>query len=117
MKATFFKSITMKFGLKESVVKNIENIITDFTQVKTVIIYGSRGKGNFKPGSDIDLTFIGDNLTSTLLNKISLRIDDLFLPYTFDLSVFDHIDNEDLIEHIRRAGKIFYQCESSEAIN
>ncbi len=107
----------MKFGLKESVVEDIENILTDFIQVKTVIIYGSRAKGNYKPGSDIDLTFIGDDLTLTLLNKISLRIDDLFLPYTFDLSVFDHIDNEDLIKHIKRAGKVFYQREPSEAIN
>ncbi len=44
----------MKFGLQESVVKNIENILTDFTQVKTVIIYGSRAKGNYKP--DLILT-------------------------------------------------------------
>jgi predicted nucleotidyltransferase len=107
----------MKFGLQESVVKNIENILTDFTQMKTVIIYGSRAKGNYKPGSDIDLTFIGDDLTLTLLNKISLRIDDLFLPYTFDLSVFDHINNKDLIEHIKRAGKVFYRREPTEAIN
>ena len=55
----------MKFGLKESVVKDIENILSDFSQVKTVIIYGSRAKGNYKPGSDIDLTFIGDDLTLT----------------------------------------------------
>lgn len=107
----------MEFGLKESITSDIKNILSDFPEVKTVIIYGSRAKGNYRPGSDIDLTFIGDNLSLTTLNKISLRIDDLLLPYTFDLSVFAHIDNKDLIEHIERSGKTFYQCETPVAIN
>lgn len=106
----------MEFGLKESITSSIKNILIDFPEVKAAIIYGSRAKGNYKPGSDIDLTFKGD-LNLAILNKISLRIDDLLLPYTFDLSVFAHIDNKDLIEHIQRAGKIFYQREPVEAIN
>jgi len=107
----------MEFGLKESITSSIKNILVDFPKVKTVIIYGSRANGNYKPGSDIDLTFKGDHLNLAILNKISLRIDDLLLPYTFDLSVFAHIDNKDLIEHIQKAGKIFYQREPVEAIN
>ena len=107
----------MEFGLKENITSDIKNILSDFPEVKMVIIYGSRAKGNYKPGSDIDLTFKGDNLSLTILNKISLRIDDLLLPYTFDLSVFAHIDNKDLIEHIERAGKIFYQCETAVTVN
>ena len=106
----------MRFGLKENITKSIENILTDFPQVETVIIYGSRAKGNYRPGSDIDFTFKGDNLNLEILNKISLQIDDLLLPYTFDLSVFNHIDNDDLLDHIERVGKVFYQREHAALI-
>lgn len=101
----------MKFGLKENVIKSIEKILSDFPQVETVLIYGSRAKGNYRPGSDVDLSLKGDDLSLQVLNKISLQLDDLLLPYTFDLSVFDHIDNECLLEHIERVGKIIYQKE------
>lgn len=45
----------------------------------------------------------------TTVNKISLDLDDLLLPYAFDLSIYHHITASDLIEHIERVGKIFYK--------
>jgi uncharacterized protein len=106
----------MTFGLKEETLMQIRNIIRDFPEVEKVFIYGSRAKGTFRPGSDIDLTFKGNNLNLKILNKISLQIDDLLLPYNFGISVFEHIDNKDLLEHIRRVGKVFYQRQHAETI-
>ena len=99
----------MQFGLKDDIVEKIRNICSQFPEVREVIIYGSRAKGNFKAGSDVDLTFKGENLNLKIINKISLQIDDLFLPYTFDLSVFSQIENRELVEHIERVGKVFYK--------
>ena len=99
----------MKYGLKLSVVKNIKEVFSAFPEVEEVILYGSRAKGNFKNGSDIDLTFKGENLNLNLINKISFCLDDLYLPYTFDLSIFNHISSPDLIDHIQRVGEIFYK--------
>lgn len=106
----------MTFGLKEETLAQIRNIIEDFPQVEQVLIYGSRAKGGFRPGSDIDLTFKGNNLNLKIINKISLQIDDLLLPYTFDISVFEHIDNKDLLEHIGRVGKVFYKRQQENQI-
>ena len=61
-----------------------------------------------KKGSDIDLTLIGENLDLTLTNKIETEIDDLLLPYTFDISIFPQLDNSKLIDHINSVGKTFY---------
>ena len=105
----------MQFGLKENIIENIKNILFGFPQVESVIIYGSRAKGNYQPGSDIDLRLKENQLDLKILNKISLEFDDLLLPYTFDLSIFHQIDNEDLIDHINRVGKIFYERKSVEA--
>lgn len=98
----------MQFGLKQNTIENMNSVFECFPQIHQVIIYGSRAKGNFKHGSDIDLTVKGENLNQQILNKISLQLDDLFLPYSFDLSVFGHIKNEELLDHINRVGKIFY---------
>ena len=98
-----------KYGLKKQVIKNIKDVFSVFPEVDEAILYGSRAKGNFKPGSDIDLTLNGNNLNLTVLNKISLRLDDLLLAYTFDLSIYNHIKDKDLIDHINRKGIPFYK--------
>ncbi len=99
----------MLYGLKETTIETIHKVFSNYSQVEQVIIYGSRAKGNYKNGSDIDLTFKGDDLSLTLINKIDLELDDLMLPYTFDLSIYSHIKNPDLIDHIERVGKVFYK--------
>ena len=101
----------MQYGLKKETIEKIIDIFERHEQIEEVLLYGSRAKGNFKPGSDIDLTLIGKGLNLTLLNKVSLELDDLLLPFTFDLSLYHHIKQPDLIDHIQRVGKGFYSKE------
>lgn len=73
------------------------------------MLYGSRAQGNFKNGSDIDLTRFGHpELTLKLLNRIMDALDDLLLPYTIDLSIFDDLGDVELVEHMQRVGVTFY---------
>ena len=81
----------MQNGLKKETIEKISEIFKRYDEIEEIILYGSRAKGNFKPGSDIDLTLIGKGLNLTVLNKISLELDDLLLPYQIDLSIFDRI--------------------------
>lgn len=99
----------MPYGLKKETVEKILNLFSQYNEIDEAILYGSRAKGNYKPGSDIDLCLKGDHLNLHILNKISLDIDDLFLPYTLDLSLYSHIANPDLLSHISRVGQIFYK--------
>lgn len=102
--------MTTRFGLNESVIQKICGVLAHYPQVNKAILYGSRAKGNHKTGSDIDLTLIGgEDLTLEILYRIMNEIDDLLLPYTFDLSIFQHISDQDVIEHIQRVGVVFYQ--------
>lgn len=102
----------MNFGLKEDTIEKINLVFAARPEVQQAMLYGSRAKGNFKPNSDIDLTLIGNEINLDILNSISLEIDDLLLPYMIDLSIFTHIKNQDLIDHINRVGKVFYQSEA-----
>jgi len=98
----------LKFGLEDLDIQKIQSVFTQFPEIQKVIIYGSRAKGNFKMGSDIDLTIVGENLSFSLLLSIRGKLDDLNLPYLFDVSIFTSLENLDIIEHINRVGQEFY---------
>lgn len=95
------------YGLSQKTIDLINDVFALYPTITDAILYGSRAKGNYRNGSDIDLTLLG-HLTHQELNHIEVQLDDLLLPYTIDLSLFNEIDNPELIEHIRRVGKIFY---------
>lgn len=102
--------MTLRFGLKEATIQKISAVLARYPQVEKAVLYGSRAKGNYKTGSDIDLTLMGgDDLNMDVLYRIMDEIDDLLLPYTFDLSIFRQISDPDVIDHIRRVGKVFYE--------
>jgi len=98
----------MRFGLKDEVILAINKVFTNHTEVEKVLLYGSRAKGNYRPASDIDLTLLGMAIDLGLMNKISWELDDLLLPFTFDLSIYHHLNDPDLLDHINRVGVIFY---------
>ena len=97
----------MRFGLSENVITSICGVLSKHPEIEEAVIYGSRAKGNYRPGSDIDMAFKG-NVGLAELNRISMELDDLLLPYTFDLAIYAHIENRELLEHIERAGKTLY---------
>jgi predicted nucleotidyltransferase len=97
----------LKFGLKQNEIEALKKIFSKYTHVKNVFIYGSRAMGNFRVGSDIDLVIKDPKLSTTELLKIETEIDDLLLPYKVDLSLYEHITNSNLIEHINRLGQPF----------
>jgi uncharacterized protein len=104
----------VKFGLSEATIKKIQTVLARYPQVETAVLYGSRAKGNYKPGSDIDLTLYGgEELALTVLLRLMSEIDDLLLPYSVDLSIFHTINDPDLIDHIKRVGVPFYERETA----
>jgi predicted nucleotidyltransferase len=107
----------IKFGLKESSIEQIKQIFLRYPTIDKAILYGSRAKGNYKQGSDIDLTLIGENINHDQLWQIAIEIDDLLLPYLVDLSIFDDIDNSHLIDHINRIGVTFYERSTQKVSN
>ena len=100
----------MRYGLKEQTIESICGVFARHPLVEKAMLYGSRAMGNFKPGSDIDLTLFGESLTSLELGIIDEELDDLLLPYQIDLSISHRIENMDLREHIERVGVVFYQA-------
>ena len=99
----------MNHGLPAATVAKIHGVLSRHAEVERAILYGSRAKGNFKPGSDIDLTLTGSGLDERIRGRIDEELDDLLLPYEFDLSLFADLAHPELIDHIRRVGVVFYE--------
>jgi predicted nucleotidyltransferase len=107
----------MTYGLKDKTVQDIKSIFSKNPLIEKVILYGSRAKGNYRTGSDIDITLFGKNLTlDNTVYPLMDKLDELYLPYTFDISIYSQIDNPDLIDHIKRVGVVFYSIEDGGAM-
>ncbi len=104
----------MEFGLTENHRKIINEIFDKYPQVKKVLVYGSRAKGNYREGSDIDMTIVEDEkIPFDVLLKIVNDFDDSMLPFLVDISIFSKLTNPDLIEHISHVGKVIYKKQYS----
>ena len=99
----------MDTGLSLETTEKIQRALSRFVEIEKAVLYGSRAKGNYKTGSDIDLTLFGPRLTQETLMDISIALDDLLLPYTIDLSIYEGLDHPALREHIDRVGLVFFQ--------
>lgn len=99
--------MSSSFGLTQETIDKIKSVLKKYPVIKKCFIYGSRAKGNFKPGSDIDLTLEAPTMSLSELLKLESEIDDLLLPYKVDLSLKHQIDNKDLLDHIARVGREF----------
>ena len=100
-----------RHGLTEQTIEKISGVLALHPQVEKAILFGSRAKGNFKKGSDIDLTLTGAGLAYADLLKLTGELDDLLLPYTIDLSLFHQLKHQALVEHIQRVGIPIYPVE------
>lgn len=96
------------FGLPPATLDKLRSVFVRHPAIESVVLYGSRAKGNWRPGSDIDLALKGQRIPFAELLKIEDEIDDLFLPYTVDLSLYGELRNADLIAHIDRVGVEVY---------
>ena len=104
----------MKYGLSDRTIATLNSIFLKYPGIKQVILYGSRAKGNYRNGSDIDLSLkTGDNFSFTDLLRIAGDFDDSDMPYFVDVSKYDELSSPELKAHIDRVGKLLYPVYNS----
>lgn len=105
-----------KFGLLESDMTSIVEVISSHQQVEQAFIFGSRAKGNFRLGSDVDLALKGKNLDFEMVSKISYILnEETLMPYEFDVVNYHSIQEPELIHHIDRVGiEVFNRKKESQ---
>ncbi len=100
----------MSFGLSEADIEYIVGVIAKYKEIKKAVIFGSRAKGNYKAGSDIDIAIYGEDITIDTISSLhSLLEDESPLPYLFDIVDYTHLEHKELKEHIDRVGIVIYE--------
>lgn len=102
----------MPYGLTDETIARIRDVLAAHPAVERAVLYGSRAKGNFRAGSDIDLCLMGSALSLTEQLQIESELDDLLLPYKIDLSRLHALESPALLDHIRRVGVTLYEAVS-----
>lgn len=93
-----------EIGISDHILSSILNVVQENSKVNEVVLFGSRAKGNFVSGSDIDLALKGNEINLNDILELSVILDNLNLPYKIDLIIYDRIQEPALIEHISRNG-------------
>lgn len=103
----------MKFGLQQQDLDDIIRILQSFSAIEEAIIFGSRAKGNFKKGSDIDIAVKGKRIDHQVISSLSFLLnEESVMPYFFDIIHFEEISDKELLAHINRVGQCIYSIPS-----
>lgn len=95
------------FGLSDKTINELREYFSSSQEIELVKIYGSRAKGNFHNGSDIDLAIWTD--AHEKFFKFAGELNDLPTPYKFDVIDFKTLAHEGLKRSIERDGIVFYK--------
>lgn len=105
------RSVNM-YGLTEQDMTDITNSIKEFPVIEQVVLFGSRAKGNYKRGSDVDLAVKGKNITNDTIFRIRDELnEEKPLPYFFDVLNYNYLD-KNISDIIDETGVVIYRAET-----
>jgi predicted nucleotidyltransferase len=93
-----------QFGLTVREMLILKSVFAKYPSVKSIIIFGSRAKGTFTTGSDIDLAIMDKLDSDETLPNIKNDFEDSSLPYFIDLVCYPFLTDSDFKKHIDRVG-------------
>jgi predicted nucleotidyltransferase len=98
----------MNFGLSDDALDAIRGVLARYPAVEEAVVFGSRSLGREHRGSDVDIALNGE-VSALEAESIALELDELPLPFHFDVQALAAIHHGGLRAHISRAGKTVYR--------
>jgi len=96
------------FGLDADDTATIVSILSTHPEIESAVVYGSRAKGNFKSGSDIDLVLTGTHLTDQIVLDVCAELRDSNVPLMVDIFAENELNDENLKREIDTTKQVFY---------
>ncbi len=101
------------FGLPQRTIDELLQYFSSKQDVEKVVIYGSRTKGTFHRGSDIDFAVWTDNHEEFF--RIAGELDELPTPYKYDVLDYKTLTHEGMKNSVDKDGIVFYEKISEDA--
>lgn len=99
----------LRYGLSEDILKDFSLVFDKFSDIKKVILFGSRARENFSFASDIDLAIDAPSMNNAVYTNLWSLLDELPIVFKLDVLHLQSLNNDKLIESITKDGVIFYQ--------
>ena len=93
-----------EYGIPRADLEALISELKNNSNILEIILFGSRAKGTFSNGSDIDIALKGNELSLKDILDATYEVEKLLLPYKLDLVLYDRINEPDLVDHIDRVG-------------
>ena len=93
--------------LQPSELELVRSVLLQHPEVHRATLFGSRAKGTHHSRSDVDLALSGE-LGLLGAEAIAAELEELPLPYRFDVQALEQIRFAPLLEHIQRVGIQIY---------
>lgn len=104
------------YGLTQTELNEIIAILSEYPEIESVTLFGSRAMGNFKKASDIDLVIKGKKIGLLLTSHLKGRFEeDTNIPYFFDVIDYNTLENTELKKHITEKGIVIYKKKNHTA--
>lgn len=98
------------YGLLQRDIDEIIGAFRRFPEIEAAVLFGSRAKGNYKPGSDVDIAIKGKAIDHSCVATLSFLLnEESSLSYFFDIVHYEQISELELVQHIDRVGKLMYE--------
>lgn len=99
--------MTNMYGLPKRTYNELLEYFQSQPSIEKVVLFGSRAKGTYHNGSDIDFAiWINDNNN---VSKILYDLDELPTPYKFDVINYKTLTHTEMKNNIDNEGKLFYK--------
>jgi predicted nucleotidyltransferase len=96
-----------KHGLKFDELNLVRSVFLRHPEIETVTVFGSCAIGTHSDRSDVDLAVTGA-IEPLQAEAIASELDELPLPYRFEVQSLAHVHHQPLLDHIRRVGIQIY---------
>ena len=104
------KNISIRCGIDEKILNQIEDLVLGYKKVEKIVIFGSRAKNSFEKTSDIDIAIFGKTWTDRDINIIKNILEEsLKTPLKIDVVNFYVIKKDRMKENILREGAVLYE--------
>lgn len=94
--------------ISEKLKLELENIFSEYEEIEKVLLFGSRARDDYRVNSDVDICLFGKNVTHLILAKVSMDVDELNTPLSFDILNFNELTKVELIDNILKEGIEIY---------
>lgn len=94
--------------INDKLLKTLYDIFGKYSEIEKVILFGSRARGDNKANSDVDLCIFGEKLTHLVYAKVTMDINEINTPLSFDILNFNELNKKELIDNILKEGVEIY---------